>query len=104
MNALIPGIALVIYAVAIAQPVQPPAPQGTATQSSAVPREAPRPTSSNRWESLPEMSKDHCLAEAIGTASDAETGAPVHAALDPQTGKPLCASEQKGADTRLQKE
>jgi hypothetical protein len=40
------------------------------------------------------MSADHCLAEALGTASDPATGAPVRASADPQTGKPLCPSAQ----------
>jgi len=55
---------------------------------------APRPTSSNRWESLPRMTAYRCLAEALGTASDPATGAPVRAMVDPQTGKPLCRPDQ----------
>ena len=53
-----------------------------------------RPTSSNRWESLPRMTAYRCLAEAIGTASDPNTGAPIRASVDPQTGKPICRPEQ----------
>ena len=98
MKAVISSIALMINAVANAQP-KPSAPQGTATQASTVSREAARPTSSNPWDSLPEMSVDHCLAEALGTASDPRTGAPVRAAVDPQTGKPLCPSKQKTVAT-----
>ena len=88
LNAVITGGALLIADPAMAQPVQPPT-SGTA-QPSAVPDAAPRPTSSNPWQTLPRMSSYRCLAEAIGTAADPKTGAPVRASVDPQTGKPIC--------------
>ena len=78
---------LLINSAAWGQPAQPPA--GS--------RAGPQPTSSNPWESLPAMSADRCTAEALGTASDPKTGAPVRASVDPQTGKPLCPTVQSNA-------
>lgn len=98
LNAVITGSALLIAGPAMAQPVQPPT-SGTA-QPSAVPDAAPRPTSSNPWETLPRMSADRCLAEAIGTAADPKTGAPVRASVDPQTGKPICPPVQPSTETK----
>lgn len=65
-----------------------------ATSTPRPASEARNSTSSNPLESLPAMSADRCAAEAIGTASDPNTGAPVAASIDPETGKPLCPSEQ----------
>ena len=97
-NAVIAGSALLITDVAAAQAAQPPA--GAEDRPSAVPNAATRPASSNRWQSLPQMSADRCVAEAIGTAADPKTGAPVHASVDPETGKPLCPPEQPTNDTK----
>ena len=80
---------LLASAAAVAQPA-PPA--GSRAESYAVLDATPRPTSSNPWDSLPAMSAHRCLAEAIGTASDPNTGAPVRASVNPETGKPLCQS------------
>ena len=91
---------LLVTPAAMAQPVQPPTPTDGAAQPSAVPSPTPQPTSSNPWESLPAMSADRCLAEAIGTASDPKTGTPVRASVDPQTGKPLCPTPQPTTDTK----
>ena len=100
MNAVIIGSALLITDAATAQPAQPPA--GAEVQPSPVPDGATRPTSSNRWQSLPKMSADRCVAEAIGTATDPKTGTPVRASVDPETGKPLCPPEQPITDTKPQ--
>ena len=78
-----------------------PAASSEAGRQSAAPTDAkdptsttsPDPTSSNPRSSLPAMSADRCVAEAIGTATDPKTGAPVNRAVDPQTGKPLCPPE-----------
>jgi hypothetical protein len=48
--------------------------------------------SSTRWDSLPQISADRCLAESIGTATDPKTGKPSRA-VDPDTGRPLCPPE-----------
>ena len=93
MKVVIGFIAMLTGAVAISQPAQSP-PTGAVPQQSPVPGTAPRPTSSNPWETLPKMSVNRCIAEAIGTASDPNTGAPVRASVDPQTGKPLCPTTQ----------
>jgi hypothetical protein len=79
-NAAFLTCAFLTTACASTQPVQSPS-----GQSMAVPGTAPQ---------LPAISADRCVAEAIGTATDPNTGAPVGAAVDPQTGKPLCPSEQ----------
>jgi hypothetical protein len=99
-KAAIAAIALLVAPAAMAQPVQSSAPTGITVQPSAVPSPTPQPTSSNPWETLPAMSADRCLAEAIGTASDPKTGAPARASVDPQTGKPLCPTTQPTTDTR----
>jgi hypothetical protein len=97
-KAVIVGTALLVTDAAMAQPTQRPA--GAAAQPSTVPSGPTQPTSSNRWQSLPKMSADRCLAEAIGTAADPKTGAPVRASVDPETGKPLCPPEQPSTDTK----
>jgi hypothetical protein len=83
--------------IAVAQRHRP----ALVSSGSAQPVEAAamRWTSSNPWESLPAMSADRCLAEAIGTASDPRTGVPIRSSLDPQTGRPLCPSAQQTAST-----
>ena len=91
LKAVIAGSALLITDAALAQAAQPPA--AAEARPSTVPDAVTRPTSSNRWESLLKMSADRCLAEAIGTAADPKTGAPVRASNDPETGKPLCPPE-----------
>ena len=88
LKAAVVGGTLLIASAGVAQ-VQPPAQGGTARHST-VPSLAPQPTSSTPWDSLPEMSPNRCLAEAIGTAADPKTGAPSRASVDPQTGKPIC--------------
>jgi hypothetical protein len=95
---VIAGSALLITDAAMAQPTQPPA--GAQDQPSTIPDGATRPTSSNRWQSLPKMSADRCVAEAIGTAADPKTGAPVRASIDPETGKPLCPPEPPTTETK----
>jgi hypothetical protein len=92
------GLILSLGTAGCAQSAQAPAisstpPLSSEGQPSADPRGAPNPTSSNPRGSLPAMSADRCAAEAIGTATDPNTGAPVTAAVDPQTGKPLCPPE-----------
>ena len=76
---------------------------GEIAQSSSAPSsdqvqrpaaETPQRTSSNPWQSLQRMTAYRCLAEAIGTASDPKTGAPLRTSIDPQTGKPLCPPTQ----------
>jgi hypothetical protein len=79
-------------------PIQPTT--GGMAQPSAVSGPAPRPTSSNPWATLPRMSADRCLAEAVGTAADPNTGAPVRTSVDPQTGKPLCPTVQPSTETK----
>ena len=97
VKAAIAGSAFLITDAATAQAAQPPA--GAEARPPTVPDAATRPISSNRWESLPKMSADRCLAEAIGTAADPRTGASVRASVDPETGKPLCPPE-KTTDTK----
>jgi len=72
---------------AVAQSAQPPKTEKAQPSALSTP---PRPTSSNRWDSLPRMTAYRCLAEALGTASDPQTGAPLRRSVDPETGKPLC--------------
>lgn len=79
------GSAFLIAACATTDPVQPSATTQETRSSAAVPGTAPQ---------LPAMSADRCVAEAIGTATDPTTGAPVSATVDPQTGKPVCPPEQ----------
>ena len=98
-KAVITSSALLVTRAAIAQPVQSPAPAGGQAQPSAVSGPTPQP-SSNPWVTVPNMSADRCLAEAIGTASDPRTGAPARASVDPQTGKPLCPTQQPTTDTK----
>ncbi len=85
LNAALTSSALLITACASNPNVQPAATTDGTVNSSAVPGTAPQ---------LPAMSADRCVAEAIGTATDPDTGTPVNAAVDPQTGKPLCPPEQ----------
>jgi hypothetical protein len=92
-KAAISASAFLITAAAGAQTRPVPAPIGGLALPSAVYSGALQ-TTSNPWGSLPTMSVDHCLAEALGTVSDPATGAPVHASADPQTGRPLCPSAQ----------
>ena len=92
LQRVIAGSTLVITTAAVAQPVKPTA-AGT-VQTSALPGAAPRLTSADPWEILPAMSADRCLAEAVGTASDPKTGAPMRASVDPQSGKRICAPAQ----------
>lgn len=98
MNMIIPGIALLISAVAFAQSTQPPA-----AQPSTVPGTAPRPTSSNPWVSLPEMSLDRCTADDVGTGPDPKTGAAVRVNVDPQSGEAgntVCPPRQPSTNTK----
>ena len=81
------GTALLITACDSTDPAHAPSSALTASA-------APQQTSSNPLQSLPAMSADRCVAEAIGTATDPKTGAPVSATIDPQTGKPVCPPEQ----------
>ena len=96
MKSSVFALAVILGSAACAQstqvPASPAAPDvtGEVGQPNAQPGAAPEATSSNPFESLPAMSADRCAAEAIGTASDPKTGAPVRASVDPQTGKPLC--------------
>ncbi len=103
MKVIIQGIALLISAVAIAQPVQSPATRGAAPQPSAVPGAAPRPTSSNPWVSLPTMSVDRCTADDVGTGPDPKTGAAVRVNVDPQSGEAgntVCPPRQPSTNTK----
>ena len=94
--ALVTG-SMLLPATARAQRHQPPpAARGTAQPIEGA---AIRSTTSDPWEILPAMSANRCLAEAIGTASDPNTGAPARASVDPQTGRPLCPSAQQTAST-----
>jgi hypothetical protein len=101
---------LLITVSAVAQAASPPT-AGVAQHSPVQPTTGgmaqpsadsgpSRPTSSNPWETLPRMSADRCLAEAIGTAADPNTGAPVRTSVDPQTGKPLCPTVQPSTETK----
>src|SRR5678816_310162 len=96
---VVSGSSLLITAAAAAQAV-PPASQGGTSQPSTVQSPAPSTPSSNPWDSLPEMSADRCIAEAVGTASDPKTGAPVRASVDPQTGKPVCPPSEPSDSTK----
>jgi hypothetical protein len=98
MKAVVVGTALLVTDAAMAQPAQPPA--GAEVQPLPVAGGPAEPTSSNRWQSLPKMSADRCVAEAIGTAADPKTGAPARASIDPETGKPLCPPEQPTDGTK----
>ena len=90
---LVPALgALLIAGPAWAQ-VQP-APR-VGAQAPAVPATPGRVPSSTRWDSLPQMSVDRCLAESIGTATDPKTGAPSRA-VDPDTGRPVCPPAPNG--------
>lgn len=90
--------ALLISGSAAAQEVPPP-PNSTA-QPPAGPSDTQDAPSSNRWESLPQMSADRCLAAAVGTATDPKTGAPARTAVDPKTGQPLCPPVKPDTDTK----
>jgi hypothetical protein len=98
----IPGIALLINILAIAQPTQPPVPQEATPQPSAVPG-APRPsTSSNPWVTLPQMSVDRCIADDVGTGPDPKTAGPVRVNVDPKSGaagNTICPPQQPSANT-----
>ena len=98
MKSVIAGSALLITDVTMAQPTQPPA--APEAQPPTVAVGPPQPTSSNRWQSLPKMSADRCVAEAIGTAADPKTGAPVRTSVDPETGRPLCPPEPPTTGTK----
>jgi hypothetical protein len=87
MNLLFLAAPLVASAVATAQPADLPGPKDTAPQPSAVPGPAPRPTSSNPWVSLPEMSVDRCTADDVGTGPDPKGQGPVRVNVDPLSGK-----------------
>jgi hypothetical protein len=90
VSALLTG-SLFLRANALAQEAQAPK---TETAQPAAVSDPSRPTSSNRWESLPRMTAYRCLAEALGTASDPQTGAPLRRSVDPETGKALCPPTQ----------
>jgi hypothetical protein len=104
MKMIIPGILLLVNSVvAIAQPAQPPAHHGAAPQPSGVPGAAPRPTSSNPWVSLPEMSLDRCTADDVGTGPDPKTGGAVRVNVDPQSGEAgniVCPPRQPSTKTK----
>ena len=84
----------VLSASASAQATEP---RGEGTQQTG---QSGLRTPSNPWESLPRITPYHCLAEAIGTAADPNTGAPVRASIDPQTGKPICPPQQPTAEAK----
>jgi hypothetical protein len=100
------ALAVILGSAACAQSTQDsassaaPHVSGEVTQPPSQTSAAPEPTSSNPLESLPAMSADRCVAEAIGTATDPKTGAPVNATVDPQTGKPVCPPEQPNTTPR----
>ena len=89
---LIAASALLTSSAGTAQPAHP-AHAGDEQSSARSAAESGLP-SSNAWDSLPQMSVYRCLAEAIGTASDPMTGAPVGASTDPQSGRLLCPNSQ----------
>src|SRR4029450_4314030 len=92
LKAAITGSALLVAASALAQQAQPPSPTGSTGQPSTVRGAVP---SSNPWDSLPAMSPYRCLAEFVGTATDPNTGAPVRASVNPETGRPLCSPSSR---------
>ena len=97
-------LAVILGSAACAQSTQVPASSAPdvsseVAQPPAQTSTAPEPTSSNPLESLLAMSADRCVAEAIGTATNPKTGAPVSATVDPQTGKPVCPPEQPNTTT-----
>jgi len=94
VSAFVTG-SLFLSADALAQSAQ--SPRIEKATPSAVPA-APSPTSSNPWESLPRMTAYRCLAEALGTASDPQTGAPLRRSVDPETGKPICPPVEPSID------
>jgi hypothetical protein len=98
LKATLAGGALFIGGSAMAQAVQPPT--GGTAQTSTGPAADARPPSSNPWDSLPQIAAHRCVAEAIGTASDPKTGAPVRASVDPETGKPRCPTAQPTTETK----
>ena len=91
LRVLVTGSVLMSPCAVAAQVAQPVANSGNSQPASTSGSPIP---SSNPWDSLPQMSVDRCLAEAIGTASDPNTGAPRRASVDPETGKPLCPPTQ----------
>ena len=78
----------VLLTSACTQSVAPGA--SAAAYPQAINSEATDTPSSNPSGSLPQMSPDRCVAEAIGTATNPDTGAPEPVKVDPQTGKPVC--------------
>lgn len=97
----IPGIALLINALAIAQPIQSPVPQDRTPHPPAVP-DTPR-TSSNPWTTLPQMSVDRCTADDVGTGPDPKTAGPVRVNVDPKSGEAgntICPPKQPSANTK----
>ena len=84
-RAVIAAGGLLIATAAVAQSVPPAAPKAKIPPPPGVPDQAPKPT-------LPAVSVDRCMAQALGTATHPKTGAPMTASIDPQTGKPLCPS------------
>lgn len=84
INAAIASSALLLTACGTTQTDQPSSATDGTASSPAAPGTAPQ---------LPAMSADRCVAEAVGSATDPNTGSPVAAAVDPETGKPLCPPE-----------
>jgi len=82
---------------AAAQITQRPGDKTSQSSASIAPQST---TSSNAWDTLPEMSADRCLAEAIGTGSNPKTGAPEAASVDPKTGKRLCPPGQLNTESK----
>lgn len=94
------AVTLLTAACAQSQPAVGDASQAATDGKPVTSASSPEPTSSNPRTSLPAMSADRCVAEAIGTATDPKTGAPASSAVDPQTGKPLCPTEQQSPEPR----
>ena len=89
LNVAFAGSALLISGASFAQSGRPSEPNTKAQPSTGAPASGKVPSSNPRG-SLPQMSADRCLAEAIGTAADPKTGAPAQVTVNPETGKPLC--------------
>lgn len=103
MKLVLACVALLTSAAAFAQPRPSAAPQVAAPQPPGASRPAWRPTSSNPWVSLPEMSVDRCTADDVGTGPDPKDATNVHVNVDPQSGEAgnvVCPPRQPTTDTK----
>src|SRR3954469_9925099 len=103
MKHVLACVALLTSAAAFAQPRPSAAPQVAAPQPPGPSRPAWRPTSSNPWVSLPEMSVDRCTADDVGTGPDPKTGTPLRVNVDPKSseaGNIICPPLQPSTEPK----